>query len=69
MKDDVLEGVKIPSYVEGMGRYAKEYAMAEKIYHEEWYNGPAKRPPSSLYRNNFDRIKWSNKCPVKPTNF
>ena len=45
-------------YDHGQNKYTQEHAMAEKIYHEEWYSGPAKQPPSALYRQNYDQIKW-----------
>ena len=40
------------------GRYDKESAEAEKLYHEGWYGSPAKRPPSGQYRQNYDKINW-----------
>jgi len=51
----------VADHVAGRNRYHHERDMAEKIYHEEWYGEPAKRPPSELYRQNYDQIKWGIK--------
>ena len=36
--------------------YRDAYGRAEKMEHDGWYGSPAKRPPSVLYRENYEKI-------------